>query len=251
MKLSREQRIPIYKNVIDRILQLIKEGQLSPGDQLLPERQLAKILGVSRPVIREALTSLASLGLIEIRPGGGAYVRRINFDGLVEPLATVMFAREEDVFHLLEARQVLESQIVRLACIRATERDLLRIRERALQAERDMPCGHADESDTAFHVGLSEATGNPLLISLMRMLSGLMREAYGPSRCLLLADQAMVECYARQHYRVYEAICRKDPEAAEAAIHEHLQTVQRELKKLLQNRRKEGGRTAEQEEEKA
>ncbi len=233
MKLSREQRKPVYKNITTKILQLIKEGQLSPGDQLLPERQLAKILGVSRPAVREALVSLASLGLIEIRPGGGAYVRRINFDGLVEPLATVMFNEREHVFHLIEARLALESQIVRLACERATQGDLIRIRERALQAERDMPFGQADESDTAFHVSISEATGNPLLISFMRMLAGLMREAYGPSRALLLADRAMVDCYNEQHYRVYEAICKKDPDAAEAAIREHLQTVQRELKKIL------------------
>lgn len=234
MKLSREQRTPVYKNIVTRILQLIKEGELSPGDQLLPERQLAKVLGVSRPAIREALTSLASLGLIEIRPGGGAYVRRINFDGLVEPLATVMFTEKEHVFHLIETRRILECQIVRLACQRATERDLVRIRERVLQAARDMPFGHADESDTAFHVSLSEATGNPLLISIMRMLAGLMREAYGPSRALLLSCKEMVDCYTAQHYRVYEAICQKDQDAAEEAIREHLFTVERELRRILQ-----------------
>ncbi|KKM11634.1 hypothetical protein SY88_08110 [Clostridiales bacterium PH28_bin88] len=232
MKLRREQRTPVYKNVMAQIRKLIKEGKLAPGDQLLPERQLAETLGVSRPAVREALTALATMGLIEIRPGGGAYVREVNLDSLVEPLATVMFTDQESVFHLVEAREVLECQIVRLACQRATERDLHRIRENAFRAERDMPSGKADSSDTAFHVGLSEATHNPLLISMMAMLSGLMREAYGPCRAQLLADREMVDRYNQQHFRIYDAICRRDPEAAEAAVREHLGTVKRELQEL-------------------
>lgn len=229
MEIKRKQRTPVYKNIVREIRQLIRQGKLSPGDQLLPERQLAETLGVSRPALREGLTALASMGLIEIRPGGGAYIREANLDGLVEPLATIILTEQENVFHLLEVRRILEAQIVRLATVRATDADLVRIREAAVIAEKDMSQGFADESDTYFHICLAEATHNPVLIKIMSMLSGLMREAYGPSRRRLLAMPEMAQLYAEQHYRVYEALRRKDAETAAEVIDEHLETVEQGL----------------------
>ncbi|MCL4425679.1 MAG: FadR family transcriptional regulator [Firmicutes bacterium] len=234
--MKRRQRTPLYKRVVGQIRQMIRDGRLGPGDQLLPERQLAEALGVSRPALREALTALTSLGLIEVRPGGGAYVRKASLDSLVEPLAAIMMTGEEDVFHLLEVRRILESQGARLATARASSRDLLRLRENALIAERDMSKGFADESDTEFHQSIVQAAHNPVLIEVMSMLSGLMREAYGPTRAKLLADPDKARIYAEQHYRIYLAIKAKDALAAEKAVCEHLDTVQGEMKRIYEFR---------------
>lgn len=230
--LKRRQRAPLYKYVVDQIREMIRDGRLAPGDQLLPERQLAAVLGVSRPALREALTALTSLGLIEVRPGGGAYVRKATLDSLVEPLATVMMTGEEDVFHLLEVRRILETQGARLAAARATSKDLLRLRENALIAQKDMSRGFADESDTEFHLSIVQAAHNPVLAEVMSMLSRLMREAYGPTRAKLLADREMARTYAEQHYRIYRAIKARDGVAAEAAVNEHLDTVLTQMKKI-------------------
>ena len=90
VEIVRKKRERVYEQIVEQIQQLIRDKVLSPGDQLLPERQLAEKLGVSRAALREALTVLVSRGLIEITPGGGAHVRESSIEDLVDPLAAVM-----------------------------------------------------------------------------------------------------------------------------------------------------------------
>ncbi|MCZ7664721.1 MAG: GntR family transcriptional regulator [Thermoleophilia bacterium] len=106
--LVRKRKARLYESIVEQIEALIREKTLAPGDQLLPERQLAEQLGVSRAAVREALTALAARGLIEITPGGGAYVREARIESLIDPLATVMLKERDNVFDLLEARRILE-----------------------------------------------------------------------------------------------------------------------------------------------
>ena len=90
VNLKRTKRHRLYKDIISQIRQLIQDGTLKPGDQLLPERKLAEKLGVSRTAIREALTALDSMGFIEITPGGGSYVKEIDIENVIEPLALII-----------------------------------------------------------------------------------------------------------------------------------------------------------------
>ncbi len=76
MNITRKKRTRLYRDIVAQIRQLIQDGSLAPGDQLLPERQLAEKLGVSRSALREALTALDSMGMIDITPGGGAYIKK-------------------------------------------------------------------------------------------------------------------------------------------------------------------------------
>ncbi|MCL5045295.1 MAG: FadR family transcriptional regulator [Actinobacteria bacterium] len=228
MSLKNEgKRTRTYRVIVSEIQELIKQGGLAPGDQLLPERQLAEKLGVSRPTLREALTALEAMGIIEVSPGGGAYVKEVNLDAVVQSLAMTMAKEQQDIYHLVELRRILEIQTVRLAAVRAQETDLFRIRENAVQMQRDVEAGRpADESDVSFHFHIADAAQNPMITNVMTMLAGLMREAYGPSRKKLLGDHDKAQLFCDQHRRIYQAIRDRDPDAAERAMTEHFQSIE-------------------------
>src|SRR6267142_105801 len=110
----------IYEEIVRQVKQLIAEGRFKSGDRLPPERELAEKFVVSRTSVREALRALESLGLIDIRPGEGTFVREVSIDALVGPLALLMTSQREAIGELFEARRVLEPAIAALAASRAT-----------------------------------------------------------------------------------------------------------------------------------
>src|SRR2546425_5975469 len=114
----------IYEAIVRQVKAMIAEGRLKSGDQLPPERDLAEKFVVSRTSVREALRALESLGLIEIRPGEGTFVRGVPLDALVGPLALVMTSQREAIGELFEARRVLEPAIAALAAGRAAPEEI-------------------------------------------------------------------------------------------------------------------------------
>ena len=114
----------IYEEIVRQIRTLISEGRLKSGDRLPPERDLAERFRVSRASVREALRSLESMGLIEIRLGEGTFVREISVDSLIEPLALVILTQREAVGELFEARRLLEPPIAGLAARRSTKEEI-------------------------------------------------------------------------------------------------------------------------------
>lgn len=233
MDLTRKKRTRLYEDVVEQIRKLIVDGTLAPGDQLLPERQLAEKLGVSRSAVREALTSLVSLGLLEITPGSGAYVKETKIDDLIDPLASIMLKEINDVFDILEARQVLETGAAHLAAQRAERTDLYELHEFLRDMENDVSEGRdTDESDSQFHFSVVRASHNTVLINLMTVLMGLMKEYYGPSRKRLVENRQYREMWALQHTEIYEAIKNGDPENATDAVAKHLDTTIKEFRRL-------------------
>src|SRR5512134_2290152 len=114
----------IYEEIVRQIKSMISEGRLKSGDQLPPERDLAEKFLVSRTSVREALRSLQSRGLIEIRAGEGAFVRDVSVEALIEPLALVILPHREAVGELFEARRLIEPSIAALAARRATREEI-------------------------------------------------------------------------------------------------------------------------------
>jgi len=102
----------------------LRAGALRVGDRLLPERELSARLNVSRPLVREALRSLAMIGLLEIQQGRGTFVRSPDISALADIFAVMFAQNDEEVDDMMEVRQALERQAVRLACTRARPRDL-------------------------------------------------------------------------------------------------------------------------------
>lgn len=227
MDLTKKPKGRVYEQIVDRIQLMIREGELTPGDQLLPERQLAETLGVSRAAVREGLKTLVSKGLIEITPGGGAYVKEVRIDHLIDPLATIMLREYDSVFDLLEARRVLEMDIVRMAAKRADEADLHDIEAAALQIRDNVKAKRGVlHEDAAFHTALARATHNRVLSHLMAVVAGLMKEACGPALDLYLNDADAATRGASQTVAIYEAIRDRDEEEAARLMADHLSVAE-------------------------
>src|SRR2546430_9607739 len=122
----------ISEAIVRQVKAMIAEGRLKSGDQLPPERDLAQKFVVSRTSVREALRALESLGLIEIRPGEGTFVRGVSVESLIEPLALAMLSHREAIGELFEARRLLDPAIAALAARRATPEELAEM-ERILE----------------------------------------------------------------------------------------------------------------------
>src|SRR5439155_4866644 len=114
----------IYQEIVRQVKQMIAEGRLESGDQLPAERELAEKFVVGRSSVREALRALESLGLVEIRPGEGTFVREVSVESLIEPLALVMASQREAIGELFEARRMIEPALAALAARRATPEEL-------------------------------------------------------------------------------------------------------------------------------
>lgn len=228
MDIVRRDTERIYKNVVKRIQSLIKEGALSPGDQLLSERQLSEKLGVSRTTLREALTSLETLGVVEITPGGGARIKKASLAEVVEPLASIIVREKESLEHLLEVRTIFDVAVARMATARATDADLAILNTHLAHLEQDIRQGlSTDESDPKFHQAIVLATHNPLLVDMMDILGGLMKEPFGPTRSRMLQEQP--ELLFSLHRNLVEAIEKRDPDLAAHAAEKVLEMVQNEL----------------------
>src|SRR5437879_2415867 len=146
----------IYQEIVRQVKAMIAEGRLKSGDQLPPERDLAEKFVVSRTSVREALRALESLGLVEIRPGEGTFVREVSVESLIEPLALVMASQREAIGELFEARQMIEPALAALAARRATPEELHEM-ERILEEQaKEVAAGRtglAQDSDLHSVIG--------------------------------------------------------------------------------------------------
>ena len=150
----------------EKVLTFFREqllaGVLKEGDRLLGERELSLKLGVSRPVLREALRSLANQGFLDIRHGKGAFVRKADMAVLGDFLTFCLAQQPDMMDDIMQARIAIECQAIRLACLRATDGDLSRIGgllTRLMETLDSAEGGGA--ADFAFHMALVEASRSP------------------------------------------------------------------------------------------
>jgi GntR family transcriptional repressor for pyruvate dehydrogenase complex len=165
------ERSPLYEVVAERLRSFIESENLKPGDRLLPERELAERLGVSRTSVRQALTAMRVMGLIEVRPGAGAYLRRPSAD-LVPSLAAEVAKAEVDHPMIWEVREGVEVQAARLAARRRTAEDLAAM-SGALSSMAGSIDGGGDgiDGDRLFHRAVIAAAHNELLSQLVDELA--------------------------------------------------------------------------------
>lgn len=212
----------------DRVLSFLRgelmSGRLKTGDRLLPERDLASALGVSRPVIREALTALSTLGAVEIKRGYGTVVREPNFTALADYFSLVLAQQAGAVDDVMQARIAIERQAIRLACTRALAADLDRLSQ-ALQAIKETIDDPAQggAADFHFHSMLVEAAHSPALSSVYAAVAKLLQESHLERR-QVIASVPQVDAYLIDHHEaVLEAIRRRNPAEADALLTEHFE----------------------------
>ena len=223
------KRRKIYEEVAEVLVEMIKSGELKPGDKLDSVEKLATNFQVGRSAIREALTALRAMGLIEMKHGEGTYVREFDSKMLSLPVYTALLMKKEDLKNLLEVRKILEVGAVETAALRRSQDDLLEM-EKSL-TDMKQAIGNEDlgeQADLHFHLSIAKASKNELLLSLMNNVSEMMVEAMREThRIWLYSEESTWEWLYEQHKKIYEAIKNKDPLKAKESMLEHLLNVEK------------------------
>lgn len=224
MEIEPVKSTRIYAEIVRQVKTMIAEGRLKSGDRLPPERDLAQKFVVSRTSVREALRALETLGLLEIRPGEGTFVRATSVDALVEPLALAMASQREAIGELFEARCLLEPAIAGLAAERATP-DEVREMERILAAQASEVAGGGTgvEQDARFHAAIATAAHNRTITLIVNRIMDVLTQSREES----LSIAGRPERSHHDHRAILAAIARRDPRAARQAMLEHLVAVER------------------------
>lgn len=213
-----------YERVVTFLREQLLQGQLKAGDRLLPERELAGALGVSRPVIREALRALATLGAVEIRPGFGTVVREPDFTALGDYFSLVLAQQAGAVDDVMQARIAIERQAIRLACTRALAFDLERLSQALVTIKEtinDPVRGGA--ADFHFHTMIVEAAHSPALSSVYAAVSKLLQQSHMQRR-QVIARVPDVDVYLIDHHEaILEAIRGRNPSEADQVLSEHFE----------------------------
>jgi len=226
----------IYEEVAEAIHELIRTGQLKPGDKLDSVQQLADHFQVGRSAVREALTSLKAMGLIEMRQGEGTYVKLFETEQIALPLSFAILMNEEDIKHLMEVRKIIEIGTAAAAAKKRTTQQLHAM-EDALNEMRETKGDEklGERADLQFHLAITEVSGNPMLISLMNHVSGLMEETMRETRRIwLFSKQTTIEALYEEHLAIYRAIEQQDEDAARKFMAIHLDNVENLLKQYFQ-----------------
>ena len=225
-KIVRSSRL--YEQIVQQVEESIRKGALKPGDQLPPERELAQQFGVSRTAVREAVKALREKGFVEAYPGRGTFITDGTSHAIRQSLdRMIKIGQPEGSTFLAEVREILEPEIAALAATRAEEEDLASMREAVAvmdNARRDSDA--FIEADLDFHLALAEAAANPIILSLIDSIVGLLRE----QRMRIFQVEGGPERGQYHHKRILEAVERHDALAAREAMKAHLRQVRDDYK---------------------
>ncbi len=229
---------PRYELVAEKILELIAQAQLRPGDRMPTENELAARLGTSRTVVREAVKILSAIGRVRAQKGRGLYVA--DDEGMLGSSRWGGFFLPTDLDHvymLFEFRRVQETAASRLAATRATPAQLRAIEAAAEECRQGHLTGQValfDRGDDAFHLGIAAASHNPFLVTAVREARRLQHQSstiglHGTTGGH--ADGAIAE-----HAAIFQAIRDGDPEAAAEAAAIHLDKTLEDYRSEIQRR---------------
>ena len=227
------RRDRLYQGIVQQIEGLLERGELKPGDQLPPERQLAEQFQVSRASVREALRSLELLGIVETRAGGGTFVRQAQPDDLARPLQSLI-ARGHTLVDVIDVRGLIEPAVAERAARNITKDEIAELRSIIEAQERKVASGepYVDE-DTRFHEVIGTAARNELLVTVLGVIWDVLRA----SREEWLLTEKRAHASIEAHRRILAALEQHDPAAARTAAAEHIQAVGEGILRLLKEER--------------
>lgn len=217
--MSDSSRDRLYQDLAKSILKELADGRYPVGSRLPAERELSQAYGVSRPTVREAIIALEVQGLVEVRIGSGAYVRRLP--GKVDIPGFGISAIE-----LTEARLLFEGEAAALAATQISDEDVADL-ERLVEAIAEENCAPSGtvEADRAFHLAIAKATRNGAVFDVIEHLWSL--RSTSPEAALLheKARTANIKPVVDEHAAILTALRNRDPVAARAAMRTHLSAV--------------------------
>jgi GntR family transcriptional repressor for pyruvate dehydrogenase complex len=215
--------------VVDQIVSLVKNKELTPGDRLPPERDLAEQLGVSRTVVREALKVLRAKGLVDVQHGSGVVVTSLSPDHVIESMSLFLESDngQLEYRHIAELRQIVEIEIAGLAARRAGHEHIQCMEQEFSTMEALSKCVALDQAcrqqfsraDVQFHLALAMATGNPLLLVLFKPLVNTLTQ----QRFRAMDQPGAIEQALVYHQELLDAVKAGDSLRAQNAMREHLE----------------------------
>ena len=230
-KIQPLEKFVLIDQIIEKIENLITNGDLNPGDFLPGERILAEKLGVSRTSLRQALKALNVMGVLEIVPGKKTYIKDSFLDILLNPFKFIKAVHSIKIKELFEARMVMEEGIVQIAAKRVDHYHLQKIKSYLVDSEKNLE--NKNEfiySEFMFHKSILDTADNKILSAVMNSLNELLLvlEKYEKDYLDISDRKFSME----QHKKIFEALKEKDPEGARLAMHIHLNSMEERLKKM-------------------
>lgn len=233
------KRKRIHQDIVAQVRRLLDGGRLKPGDQLPSERELSEVLQVSRASVREAIRTLESMGLVEIRSGEGTYVTS-PVESLISPLAIAIRQQKDGLQEIFEARRIFEPEIAALAAERASPSQIEQLAAILEEQARQVANGKTGvEADTAFHSVLAQAARNKVFLRLNDAIVDNLREVRERS---LQAHGRPARSLAG-HQKILQAIRARDPAKARQAMLGHLDAIEHNILELRVKGRRATART--------
>lgn len=227
---STGRRRNLAEQVFGHIATQISDGDLELGQRLPTEFELARTMGVSRAVVREAFSRLKQDGLIEARQGSGAFVTSTR------PAGSFRFNRGElendhaQLAQVFELRLTLEGDAAGYAAVRRSDEDLKRISDCLGAIDADIRKGNDGiEADFAFHGAIARATGNTFILQLIDLLGVQLKNSVRVARINSSSYRGRPEAVLGEHTEIYEAIAEKRIDAARGAARRHVMNAAKRL----------------------
>jgi GntR family transcriptional repressor for pyruvate dehydrogenase complex len=235
MEITRIATRKISEEIADQIKEQIVSGKLLPGNKLPSTRELSELFQVGRSTVREALSALKAMGLVEIHQGEGSYVRKFDPAEIEMPQLDSLIMSRTTILELLEARKSLEVSNAELAALKRTDDDLQAF-ENVLERMKDNLGDETEgeQADILFHLTLAKATHNSIIVRLLETISSQMELAIRETRRLQMYSNKSVSTQLwNEHQEIYEAIKASDPALAQEKMRQHLFHVERVLIRFL------------------
>jgi GntR family transcriptional regulator, transcriptional repressor for pyruvate dehydrogenase complex len=229
--LSRKKHRTLAQGVVEHIVGEIAQGGLKPGDKLPTESAIMEVHGVSRTVVREAISHLQAAGWVQTRHGIGTFVIERPVAGIGIGAENIVTVR--DVLAMLELRISMEAEAAWLAASRRTEAQVAELAKVLGSMQRSVSRGGpAVDADVQFHLLIAQATGNRYFVDILSQLGNTIIPRARLNMPQLAHDDpaAYLERVNREHEDIFNAILRKDPEAARAAMRTHLSNSRERLR---------------------
>ena len=232
--LNITERTTLTDDIVEKLIEFIADNNLHAGDMLPSENQLTDALGVSRLPLREALSRLKALGVIDVRQGKGAIIRSVNVSNLFRQLSPIMRSQGNlNLQHMVEVRRALEPSVAMLAAERRDDDTLENMRACIGCMENNL--GNMAEfilCDIEFHNLIALATGNPAL----NILTSTIHDIMSATQWSYPDDIRARESSLKHHKRIFDAILRRDGEGAASAIETHLVDIEKNINPKFKDR---------------
>lgn len=223
MPIGKIERKKSYLLIVDQLKTLISDGEIQVGEKLPPERILAEQFGVARPTVREALSALEVLGIINVQVGSGAYV--INVPRPDDQSTLNHLEEEPHPLDLFDVRKAVEPLTAARAAEHATPEDIAAIQAIVAEMEQDLEQDmFALDKDRRFHLSLAEASQNAHLVAIVRYIAQAMHKPLWQKYIMKnIAIEGHKAMYVDNHRRILDAIQARNPEQARTVMIEHLE----------------------------